>query len=392
MRTFRHLLITFDNQTWKIENPIIQVGLRAEQMMSKSTDGLVLPGAALESVRNYYGKVLSSSKDLKTSACTSSNRPSPSVLSLFKHIPAPVIDKFYGCGTPLPTSINGLTVLDLGCGSGRDCYLASALVGESGSVIGVDMTAEQLSTARAHVDEMTASLGYPKPNMRFVEGYIEFLEDAGVSASSVDLVISNCVINLSPNKEAVLRGCYAALRQGGELFFSDVYADRRLTQAAREDDLMVGECLGGALYVEDFRRIARQVGFADPRELTREEIVVGDPALQLLCGGAKFYSITFRCFKLPQLETLCEDYGQVAIYKGTIVDAPVFYALDDHHVFEKGRPMLVCGNTASMVGESWLSPHFDVIGSRDVHYGLFDCTPAPKGAPAALTCAGGACC
>jgi len=359
-----------------------------------TTDGITLGSGTYESVQNYYGKVLSSSKDLKTSACTSSSRPSPSVLAALKLVPGPVIEKFYGCGTPLPTSIEGLDVLDLGCGSGRDCYIASALVGESGTVTGIDMTAAQLDTARAHVGAMTATLGYQAPNLKFVEGMIEFLGAAGVAPNSMDLIISNCVINLSPDKAAVVASCYAALRPGGELYFSDVYCDRRLPKASRDDDVMLGECLGGALYVEDFRRICHQAGFLDPRELTREEIVVTDPALKQLCGAARFYSITYRCFKLPaQLETLCEDYGQVAFYKGTIADSAAFYALDDHHVFEAGRPMLVCGNTAAMVANSWLKNHFTVVGDRNVHYGLFDCsTPAAVGSPAAASAGGGACC
>lgn len=363
-------------------------------MATLSTSGITLGDGTTESVKNYYGKVLKSSKDLKTSACTSSNKPSPTVLAALKKVPLPVIEKFYGCGTPLPTSIEGLNVLDLGCGSGRDCYMAAALVGETGSVTGIDMTAEQLVTAREHAEAYaTGVLGYARSNMRFLEGMMEFLGDAGVKPESMDLVISNCVINLSPNKEKVIQECFQCLKEGGELYFSDVYCSRRLPQATREHDVMLGECLGGALYIEDFKRICHKVGFTDPRELTREEIVVTDPDLKLLCTGATFYSITYRCFKLPQLETLCEDYGQVAFYKGTIADSPTFYALDDHHVFEAGRPMLVCGNTASMVSESWLATHFQVIGNRDVHFGLFDCSgPASSAGGGVIACAGGACC
>jgi SAM-dependent methyltransferase len=95
------------------------------------------------------------------------------------------------------------------------------------------MTAAQLETARAHVNDMTSTLGYKQPNLQFVEGMIEFLSAAGVKPSSMDLIISNCVINLSPNKAAVIQSCYEALREGGELYFSDVYCDRRLPQATR---------------------------------------------------------------------------------------------------------------------------------------------------------------
>jgi SAM-dependent methyltransferase len=95
------------------------------------------------------------------------------------------------------------------------------------------MTAEQLETARANVDDMTAALGYKQSNLKFVEGMIEFLGAAGVEPNSMDLIISNCVINLSPDKGAVIKSCYEALRDGGELYFSDIYCDRRLPQATR---------------------------------------------------------------------------------------------------------------------------------------------------------------
>ncbi len=99
-----------------------------------------------------------------------------------------------------------------------------------------------------------------------------------------------------------------------------------------------------------------------------------------------------RLFKLPgRLETLCEDYGQVATYKGTIPGHIHAYDLDDHHTLETGRPMLVCGNTASMLGETWLAPHFDVLGNRNTHFGLFDCSaPAPVAGDGACGPAG--CC
>jgi len=158
---------------------------------------------------------------------------------------------------------------------------------------------------------------------------------------------------------------------------------------------MLGECLGGALYIEDFRRICQRVGFLDPRQLSIEPIEVNDPELKLLCGSANFYSITYRCFKLSNMETLCEDYGQVAYYKGTLPNNPNSYMLDDHHVFETGKPMLVCGNTASMVSETWMKEHFEVAGNRSVHFGLFDCAPpiaSSSGDEAAASGGGGGCC
>ena len=95
----------------------------------------------------------------------------PMVKAAIKDIPAEVSEKFYGCGAPIPLGIEGLRVLDLGCGSGRDCYAAAALVGEKGTITGIDMTAEQLKVAREHATRYcTETLGYAKPNMQFIEG------------------------------------------------------------------------------------------------------------------------------------------------------------------------------------------------------------------------------
>lgn len=94
-----------------------------------------------------------------------------------------------------------------------------------------------LQVAEAHVDEFTKTLGYAKPNLRFVEGHMEFLDKAGIPDGSVDLIISNCVINLSPDKQRVLNEAYRVLAPGGELYFSDVYSSRRVPEAARKDEV-----------------------------------------------------------------------------------------------------------------------------------------------------------
>jgi arsenite methyltransferase len=125
--------------------------------------------------------------------------------------------------------------------------------------------------------------------------------------------------------------------------------------------------------VNDFVRLCHEVGFRDPRVVSQVEITIEDEELRDVVGNARFYSITYRLFKLNNLETLCEDYGQYAIYKGNIEGHKWKYELDDHHIFDTNKPMLVCGNTASMLNETWLHPYFEVVGDRQVHYGLFDC-------------------
>ena len=234
--------------------------------------------AVVLGVKEYYGQTLKSSASLKTSACTSCDRPTGRVAEALKLVPHEVLSKFYGCGYPIPPGVNGLRILDLGCGSGRDCYVAAALVGEAGEVVGVDMTDEQLAVARAHADEYCASvLGYARTNMRFVEGYIENLSGIGIGEATVDLVISNCVVNLSVNKERVFAELFRALAPGGEFQFSDVFCDRELPQEVRTHKILVGECLGGAMEEEAFLAMATETGFLEPIMVTRSPIEVSCP-------------------------------------------------------------------------------------------------------------------
>ncbi|GIL82518.1 hypothetical protein Vretifemale_11342 [Volvox reticuliferus] len=392
-RSISHILTASASMTATPVEPDAIAELTAAKQLGSNQ------AAVKETVREYYGETLKSSGDLRTSACTACKAPAPAVRAALGSVPAEVKEKFYGCGNPIPTGIDGLRVLDLGCGSGRDCYVAAKLVGETGTVTGVDMTPAQLEVARSHCSSYCRdTLGYSRPNMNFIQGEIEYLDRAGIADESVDLIISNCVINLSPDKARVLSEAYRVLAPGGEMHFSDVYCDRRLPTSVRTHPVLLGECLAGALYVNDFIRLCRKVGFTDPRQLECEEIMVHDLELKDLIGEARFYSITYRLFKVPgQIEDLCEDYGQVALYKGTVPGCPHAYDLDDHHRFVTNKPMLVCGNTASMVGETWLKPHFTVIGDRAVHFGQFDCGgPKASGTPTASAgtggCAGGACC
>jgi SAM-dependent methyltransferase len=342
----------------------------------------------LDGVRDYYGRVLTTSSDLKTSACCLAESLPDHHREIVSQIHPEVLEKFYGCGSPIPHELEGRTVLDLGCGSGRDCYLLSSLVGPKGRVIGVDMTREQLDVARQHVDFHTQRWGYPEPNVEFREGYIEDLRSIEIPDDSVDVVVSNCVINLSPDKKRVFSEILRVLKPGGELYFSDVFSGRRVPEPLRTDPVLLGECLGGALYTEDFRRLLRGLGILDSRIVSRSRLDLRSTEVEAKVGMIDFYSLTIRAFKLP-LEDICEDYGQVAFYLGTVPEAPHAFTLDDHHVFRTGMPMLVCGNTASMLQDTRFGQHFRVIGDRAVHYGPFACGPAPS-APAAPV-AGGCC-
>ncbi len=325
----------------------------------------------LEVVKEYYGKTLKSSEDLKTSACCDGGGVPLHLQEALGNVHPEVTAKYYGCGITVPAALTGKRVLDLGSGSGRDAYLISQLVGPDGEVVGIDMTDEQLATARSHVDWHMQRFGYGNPNVEFRQGYIEKLGELGLEPQSFDVVVSNCVINLSIDKPAVLRGAYDLLKPGGELYFADVYCDRRLPDHVRADPLLYGECLGGALYWNDFIPMAKQAGFLDPRLVTSRPIAVEDDAMRQKLGQAEFFSATYRLFKLEGLETACEDYGQAVIYKGGLDEQPEAFALDRHHLIERGRVFPVCGNTWRMLADTRFAPYFDFIGDFSRHYGIF---------------------
>ncbi len=344
----------------------------------------------LESIKDYYSRVIKSSADLSSGACCSAEALPPLAREAHKLLHPEITGSFYGCGSPIPAAIEGCTVLDLGCGTGRDSYLCAKLVGESGRVIGLDMTEAQLEVARRHGAYQTQQFGYQHNNSDFRRGYIEDLAAADIADASVDVVISNCVINLSPDKARVFAEVMRVLKPGGEFYFSDVFADRRLSPSLREDQLLLGECLAGALYLEDFRRMMLELGVADTRTVSCRASRLGNPMIEAKIGPTRFFSVTVRAFKIPSLEDRCEDYGQVAWYKGTIPGYPHAYALDDHHEFFSGKAMLVCANTAAMLEETRLAPHFRIDGNRSTHFGLFPCGPESSSAPE--SCDAGGCC
>jgi SAM-dependent methyltransferase len=320
-------------------------------------------------VQAYYGQELTGTADLKTSACCDADAVPDWLRPLLARIHPDVLARYYGCGLVCPPLLEGCRILDLGCGTGRDVYALAQLVGPSGSVVGIDMTAEQLAVAREHLPFHAEQFGYA--NVSFLEGTIEALETLPLEPGSFDVIVSNCVLNLSTDKAAVLRGVKRLLKPGGEMYFSDVYVDRRLPEAVRRDPVLYGECLGGALYWNDFLRLAKGAGFPDPRLVSDRELRITEQALAPLVGEARFYSATYRLFQISELEDACEDHGQAVIYRGTIPHHPHRFDLDGHHAIETGRVFPVCGNTFRMLQATRFAPHFTFIGDFSRHYGLF---------------------
>ncbi|MDF1525289.1 MAG: arsenite methyltransferase [bacterium] len=165
-------------------------------------------------------------------------------------------DMGLGCGNPVAIASlqEGQTVLDLGSGGGIDCFLAAKKVGKTGRVIGVDMTPDMVSKARANAEKMGAG------NVEFRLGEIEHLP---VADGSVDVIMSNCVINLSPEKEAVFREAHRVLKAGGRLAISDILTVSDLPEELRSDLELIGACIGGASTVDETRHLLEEAGFED---------------------------------------------------------------------------------------------------------------------------------
>jgi 2-polyprenyl-3-methyl-5-hydroxy-6-metoxy-1,4-benzoquinol methylase len=241
-------------------------------------------------------------------------------------------------------------------------------VGEKGKVYGVDMTKEQLEIAEKYKDYQAKAFGYEKSNVEFINGYIEKMTD--IPDNSIDLVVSNCVVNLCPNKKDVFSEAYRVLKPGGEMYFSDVYSDRRIPPKLLHDPVLHGECLSGALYWNDFLSLVKSVGFKSPRLVKDKKISIENEEIEKKIGFAKFVSATFRLFKIPSFDnTDGEDYGLKVCYKGTISTCPDSFALDNSHNFVKGKEYTVCSNTYKILNESRFQKHFDFSGNFNTHFG-----------------------
>jgi SAM-dependent methyltransferase len=174
-----------------------------------------------------------------------------------------------GCGNPvaLASLQPGETVVDLGSGGGFDCFLAAKQVGDTGQVIGVDMTPDMLSKARANAAKIRAE------NVEFRLGEIEHLP---VADNTADIIMSNCVINLSPEKPSVYREAYRILKPGGRLAISDVVALTPLPEEIRQNLALVSACVGGAATIDDTRDMLALAGFENikitPKDESREMI------------------------------------------------------------------------------------------------------------------------
>ncbi len=336
-------------------------------------------------------------------------------------IPEEVLKISYGCGTPagLKTVRTGETVLDIGSGGGIDCFEASRLVGPTGHVIGIDMTDTMLDIARKNAAIVATNLGYPTSNVEFRKGLADAMP---VDDGTIDLIISNCVINLAPDKRKVFREMYRVARLGGRFTISDIVSDQTVPQYLVHDTQKWGDCLSGALPLTDYMNGMTEAGFH------AIHLVKFSP--WRVIDGIHFFSVTLTGYKFPpgpttstaQYATLRGPFSRLVDERGTtyqrgipqpitaedavVLNSPPLadyflltaepvvltptdprwaavlpadvpctwqghYALlagpfteaadDDHHVYRRGEPLEVCSKTVAVLDTPGYQPHFVIL-------------------------------
>ncbi|MBI4545080.1 MAG: methyltransferase domain-containing protein [Gemmatimonadetes bacterium] len=282
------------------------------------------------------------------------------------HIPVEVLERFYGCGSPVALAgvQPGETYLDLGAGGGIDCFIAARKVGPAGQVIGVDMTDAMLDVARRNAPLVAERLGYDVVSFR--KGY---LEEIPVEEGLVDVLTSNCVINLSPDKKRVFAEMWRVLKDRGRIVVSDIIAGEEVPPAMRADDRLWGECISGALTADEFLGLLEQAGFYGLEVLSNQ--------FWKQVHGYRFSSITVRGYRYAK-QAGCVYIGQQAIYRG-----PFQAVLDEEgHLFPRNQPVEVCTDTAAKLEAPPYAGLFTVT----------DPTRPESEAFAACCTPGGACC
>ena len=216
------------------------------------------PTPVHDAVREHYAeRIKNDASCCGSSDCCSSKKDSALYpADLLTTLPEGESAVSYGCGDPITLAAlqPGQTVLDLGSGAGLDCFFAAKQVGAAGKVIGVDMTPEMLERARSGAKRLNLT------NVEFRQG---FLEDLPVESNTVDVVISNCVINLSPDKRAVFSEAFRVLRSGGKFAVSDIVTDGELPDEVRKSMAAWAGCVAGAVDAKEYIAMMETIGFAD---------------------------------------------------------------------------------------------------------------------------------
>lgn len=321
----------------------------------------------MQTIRDYYAE-----KKLGDIISVEGLAPSDEAAEALALLPEDMRENKMLLGYPFPPMLEGCTVLVLGARNGRDAFVASKLVGESGKVIAIEGCARGVEKADGIKEEIAQAFGYAKSNVHFVTAGIEDLYAAGIGDDSIDVVIANCAVSHSPFKLEVLSEVYRVLKEGGEFYEFDVFCNRRLDPEQKADPAIAGGLLAETGYDQDFRRTMRKAGWEDFRHMSFHAVEVTDEAAAKAKGEGTTYEGRYvRAVKSQVIEDICEQYGQYATYDGQIPGCPDYFDLDDHHRFFTNEPMSVCSNSCSMVADTRYGAHFKVDGNLRHHYGAF---------------------
>ena len=348
-----------------------------------------------------------------------------------KVIPQEVIERDYGCGDPSKYLREGETVLDLGSGTGKICFIAAQVVGANGKVIGVDMTDEMLEVARRNAPIVAERIGFqerrvsqrPHPGSGARSGKarsgIEGAADHGrglflradeiaqdlrvkhplVANDSVDVVVSNCVLNLveAKSKRQLFEEIFRVLRKGGRAVISDIVSDEEVPEHLQNDPTLWSGCISGALTEEGFLQAFSDAGFYGIQILKRDE------APWQTVEGIEFRSVTVEAFKGKQGP--CFERNQAVIYRGPFKEV----LDDDNHRMERGVRYAVCDKTYNLYRKAPYQGFFEFVEPlNDIPLAEaqpFDCSHTARRHPketkgqdysvtteASSCCDGGSCC
>jgi len=324
-----------------------------------------------------------------------------------KVIPQEVIDRDYGCGNPSKYLREDETVLDLGSGTGKICFIAAQIVGPGGKVIGIDMTDEMLNVARSSAPTVAERIGYS--NVEFRKGRIQDLAldlekldaelearpitDAAsflradelaqelrikhplVATDSVDVVVSNCVLNLvePKSKRQLFEEIFRVLKKGGRAVISDIVSDEDVPEHLQNDPELWSGCIAGALTEEGFLKAFSEAGFYGIQILNRDETP------WQTVEGIEFRSVTIEAFKGKQGP--CFERNQAVIYRGPFREV----LDDDNHRMERGVRYAVCDKTYNLYRKGPYREFFEFVEPlADIPLGEakpFDCSHTARRHP-----------